>query len=766
MQQRPPVARQVCDCQSQEQPLGLGRRQWGTLRALSPWAAPMAAVVVSLALLALGLGVLPLPLALQLGGTGLLIALGLWVCRPQRARWLLALLLPLLLAWGLGHRPGPAPGDPVALVKGGSHQRVAIERIGTLLADPQPNLDGRGCRVPVQWRQGRSELRFSPCPKLQEGWRLQVSGPMRRPRPAPHPLLAGPAERLARQGIWTVLEVEQWSLLAKPATPVADLRRRMAQALLERGGPAAGGVLAALVLGSAVVPVPLEVRDAFRVSGLSHALAASGFHLTVLLGAVMALARGGPRPLRWGLALGAMLLFLLLAGPQPSVVRAVVMGAMAFLVQESGRRNRPLGVLLLCLLLMLVWQPAWLLDVGFQLSVAATAGLLLTARPLEAKLAGPTPSKARQWLAVAVSVPLAASLWTLPLQLLHFGSVPLYAVAANLAVDPLLTPLTLGAMAMALVAVTVPALLGLLAWPLVPLTELLLWISRQFAALPLAQWQLGRVDPVLVVLFSAGLLPWLLAGPAGIRRWRGPGLGFLAASLLLHLGQSAGDHLLLVHEGERDLLVARHGGRGALVSRSADRFSCGRARQLATGLGLQRYDWVLVSDPVPSQTPECWQGLSDTVISAVGDPTSIKEITPIDEPTGIGEAARIGEPAHPLAGAPPAPETQGAIPASPDAQIGPSLQLGQQLQSPGLTWTPLATDSQAALLQVGAQRWLLLPDRQSWHSWRDRQQGSQGPLNGLWLGFPPRRSERPQLPDLRPDRLWITAGATPGWRAL
>ena len=183
------------------------------------------------------------------------------------------------------------------------------------------------------------------------------------------------------------------------------------------------------------------------------------------------------------MAAAAMGLFVLLAGPQPSVLRAVLMGALALGVVESGHRSRPLGILLASALALLLVRPDWLLDVGFQLSVAATAGLLLTARPLEAKLAGPTPSKARQWLAVAVSVPLAASLWTLPLQLLHFGSVPLYAVAANLAVDPLLTPLTLGAMAMALVAVTVPALLGLLAWPLVPLTELLLWISRQFAAL-------------------------------------------------------------------------------------------------------------------------------------------------------------------------------------------------------------------------------------------------------------------------------------------
>jgi len=716
----------------------------------------MAAVAVSLALLALGLGVLPLPLGLQLGGTGLLLGLGLWLYRPQRSRWGLVLLLPLLLAWGLAHQPGPEPGDPVSLIPGGPSQRVAIERvaikqIGTLLADPQTNLDGSGCRVPVQWRQGRSELRFRACPKLQEGWRLQVGGRLRRPRPAPHPLLAGPAERLARQGIWTVLDVDQWSLLAKPATPVADLRRRMAQALLERGGPEAGGVLAALVLGSAVVPVPLEVRDAFRVSGLSHALAASGFHLTVLLGAVMALARGGPRPLRWCLALGAMLLFLLLAGPQPSVVRAVVMGAMAFLVQESGRRSRPLGVLLLCLLLMLLLQPGWLLDVGFQLSVAATAGLLLTARPLEERLAGPTPGRARRWLAVAVAVPLAASLWTLPLQLLHFGSVPLYAVAANLAVDPLLTPLTLGAMAMALVAVTVPALLGLVAWPLLPLTQLLLWISRQFAALPLAQWQLGRLDPLLVLLFSAGLLPWLLAGPPRVRRWRGPGLVLLAAAMALHLARSTGDHLLLVHEGQADLLIARHGGRGALVSRSADRFSCGRARQLATGLGLQRYDWIWISDPVASPGPECWQALSDTVLSAIGEASAELDPSPGAQAGSSSEAEASEAVAHG---------------AGPRASPVPTLQLGQQLQSPGLVLRPLAADSQAALLQAGSLHWLLLPDRQAWRSWREQPQGLGQPISGLWLGFGLRNLDHPQLPKLRPDHLWITASTTPGWRAL
>jgi len=106
-------------------------------------------------------------------------------------------------------------------------------------------------------------------------------------------------------------------VLERPAPPIAEVRRRMAAALLASGGPERGGVLAALVLGSAVVPLPAEVREAFRAAGLSHALAASGFHLTVLLGAVMALGRRLPRPPRAALAIGAMLLFLLLAAPSP-----------------------------------------------------------------------------------------------------------------------------------------------------------------------------------------------------------------------------------------------------------------------------------------------------------------------------------------------------------------------------------------------------------------------------------------------------------------
>lgn len=611
-------------------------------------------------------------------------------------------MLPVLL---LG-QPRPGPSDPVRRIPAEARSQASA-LTARLLEDPRPDSSGERCRALAQLAGGRSELQFSPCPALQQGWRVQVSGSLRRLQPAPHPLLAGPAERLQRLGVWSQLRVEHWQLLQRPATPVADLRRRMGAALRRAGGEQAGGVLAALVLGSAASPPPAAVREAFRAAGLSHALAASGFHLTVLLGAVMLLARRLPGPLRWGLGFGAMGLFLLLAGPQPSVVRAVLMGAMAFALNECGRRSRPLAVLLVCLAAMVLCKPDWLLDVGFQLSAAATAGLILSARPLEQWLSRRLPA----WGAAALAVPVAASFWTIPLQLLHFGVLPIYSVPANLLAGPLLTPLTLGAMAMALVAVIAPPLLTPLGWVLVPMARLLVWLVQGLAALPMAQWQLGRVSPLLALLLALALLPWLLPQ---IRRWRRWGSLLLVLVAVLQLQQLRMDQLLVVQDGTRQWLVARHDGRGALISRRGDAFSCSRSAQLAQGLGISRYDWVLLLDPVASEQPACWAQLSPTLL---------------------------------------APQNGGAV-----------LQLGQRLQSPGLAVEALTSDSQALRLEAGRLHWGVLPDRQSWWSWRERDAARTARLDGLWLGFTPRPSERRQLPPLPPARLWWPADGSPsGW---
>jgi len=133
--------------------------------------------------------------------------------------------------WAQLNQPRPQQGDPVGLLPA-DRPALSVRRRLQLLEDPRTDVVGGGCRALAQLPVGRTELLFRPCPTLQLGWHLEVEGRLQRPRPAIHPLLAGPAERLQRQGVWTQLRVRRWRLLQRPATPIADLRRRMAAAIL------------------------------------------------------------------------------------------------------------------------------------------------------------------------------------------------------------------------------------------------------------------------------------------------------------------------------------------------------------------------------------------------------------------------------------------------------------------------------------------------------------------------------------------------------
>lgn len=426
------------------------------------------------------------------------------------------------------------------------------------------------------------------------------------------------------------------------------------------------------------------------MAGLSHALAASGFHLSVLLGSVLMLARRWPPGLRLPLAATALLLFLCLAEPQPSVVRAVLMAGMALLIRESGHHSRPVGVLVLTLSGMLMLRPAWGLSIGFQLSAAATAGLILTAPRLEQAVQAWLPDRC-QGLAAALSIPVAAMLWTLPLQLLHFGAMPLYALVANLLVAPLLAPLTLLAMLSALLVLVGPtAVLLLLLWPVHQLAGLVITMAGWISHWPGAQLLTGRPQAWVVALLVLGLLPWSLGAAPCCRRLS---LIPMATAVLVHGLVQFGDGLVAVERFGRHWLLARHRGRAALVSTHGDASGCRMAKKLAAVHGHSRLDWMMLLDPVATEVLSCWQTLVHRV-----------------------EASQQGR--SPIA-------------------------IGQVLRSTGLSVQRLQARSGALVMRVGHQRWQLVPSPQDLWALQQRQRLEPRQLiTGTWLGFKPSAPQR------------------------
>ena len=203
--------------------------------------------------------------------------------------------------------------------------------------------------------------------------------------------------------------------------------------------PPERGLVPALVVGDESRMLPSLVDD-FRTAGLSHLTAVSGTNFTIVLAFVLGAARWvGLRS--WGLpALGVLCAvgFVILARPEPSVLRAAAMGLVGLAGLAAGWRRYGLPALAIAVIGLLVLDP-WLgRSFGFALSVLATAGILVLAPPCTDALS--------QWLprfaAAAVAVPVAAQLACTPVVAVLSGSVSVVAVVANLVAAPAVVPAT------------------------------------------------------------------------------------------------------------------------------------------------------------------------------------------------------------------------------------------------------------------------------------------------------------------------------------
>ena len=282
-------------------------------------------------------------------------------------------------------------------------------------------------------------------------------------------------------------------------------------------------MLPALVLGDTST-LTTQTAAEFRTAGLTHLTAVSGANVTIVCGAVL-LTAGlvGPRA-AVVLAAFALLAFVVVVQPSASVLRAAVMGGITLLAVASHRRRQAIPVLSASVLALMIASPELAVDVGFALSVSATAALVVIAPVWSRRLVG------RGWrkpLADAVSVAVAAQLVTAPLVAGMSGTFSVVSVAANLAAAAVIPPITV-------VGTTAAAL-----WPLWPAgAELLIRFTgpELWWLLAVARW--AAAVPGASIPVPSGLIGFVAIAAAGVAavvswRWRWVRIGTCGAVVCL-----------------------------------------------------------------------------------------------------------------------------------------------------------------------------------------------------------------------------------------
>lgn len=654
------------------------------LRA-APAALPALGVLAGAAL-GLRLVWLPVPLVLALVAAALALGGGGGRAVTGLAAGLLAAAVgpaPPRVPW-----PGVDPGRPVAVtgrivepwrrlewgwrgelrverLRQGFEVRAEPRRLAIELAgeEPPPAL-GSGIRA--RGYLGRPSCYANRIPVPPGPWRLRVktrrllevtAPPAAVPRAAAW--LRSRVERAMRAA--TLRAPRSWAPEARPAArPTAasasNSRFREAPPQPGRMAAGAGGVAAgpapgprathatghgpalarALVLGEPD-DLPPRWRRGLRRAGLAHLLAVSGLHAGLVAGVAWLLAAPLPRAGRIAAALAATAGYLALVGPRPSIVRASAMVAIAG-VSLLARRGPAAGnALAVAAAGLALSRPGLVAEVGFQLTVAATAGIVFLAPRLERRWSGggeggarerrPAPARDRpaaarrwlvwRWMVRGLAATVAAQLASLPFALPVFHLTSWTAPPFNLVAVPYTAFALAACLGWTALAMVSPAAAG----GLLPLLDRLAMPFGWPAAGPPSAWGTvaAAAPPVACWLLAGSAAAWLLRPRR--RRWllavvalagwwtvtgalpRLPAASFTASAAGAAPGAAGAEppvSITLIDVGQGDAVLLRDGGRALLVDGGGWRHGDFGGRVLLPALlgeGVRRLDAAALTHP-------------------------------------------------------------------------------------------------------------------------------------------------------------------------
>jgi competence protein ComEC len=450
------------------------------------------------------------------------VALSLAAYRDRRGLFLavaaLGVVVLAVLRWGAATA---APADEsIAWWADGAPHRVT-GRVRTV-----PEVRGSTLRFTVDARSVESDA--GP---VDAGGGIQVRVPASRTfRPGDLVTLQGRLEEppvldgfdyrayLARRQVYAVMDYPRVNLTGHQAVGRPwrwlDALHGRAHDALWGNMPAPDAALAEGILLGRRADIPRDVNDDFARAGVSHLVVISGYNIAVLGGLVLGAATWLIGRRRAGvLAIGLIGLYCMFVGFSPPVARAAVMGSVAVLAMLSGRPYGSGAALVMTAAALTVQEPRILQDVSFQLSFAATAGLVVLGQPLTAAgrrlFADPVAPAGPTWRSLGVAiwdtlaVTVAAGIAATPILLVNFGQLSVVSPLANLLLTPLFPAvLATGAGGLTL-SMLVPSLGAVALAPLAALLEACIGLVRFFAGLPGATAPIRWFTPAMAMICYA-----------------------------------------------------------------------------------------------------------------------------------------------------------------------------------------------------------------------------------------------------------------------
>jgi len=364
--------------------------------------------------------------------------------------WLFWMILMLMFCGGLVRMQGSLHHPDPGIVDYYNGQEVVLTGMIRDLPDVRPDrsyltVDIQSLTVGKESQHitGKVLMKTAPYPSFDYGDVLRLEGRLLTPQDRGGSFSY--VHYLAKDDIFSIMENPSIQMIASHQgnllyAGLYAFRQSMGEHINRLFPEPSGSLLAGLLLGIRKT-MPQDLSENLQRTGLTHIIALSGFNITIIItfiaGFLFARFR---RSLRFLFATVIIILFTILVGAAPSVVRAAVMGIVGLFALTVGRKAESLSILLLALMVMILLHPLSLIyDVGFQLSFLATLGLILIS-PVVRHVLEKVPNMwgIKEILITTVSAQIAV----LPLLLSSFERLSLVSILCNILVLGII-PLTM-----------------------------------------------------------------------------------------------------------------------------------------------------------------------------------------------------------------------------------------------------------------------------------------------------------------------------------